>query len=83
MAGAEVYARQVFINCPFSEDYRPLFEAIVFAVTACGFRPRCALAADDGGEVRVEKVAALSAPAASAFTTSLLWNWTRAVVLPA
>ena len=57
MAGNEIYARQVFINCPFSDDYRPLFEAIVFAVAACGFRPRCALEADDGGEVRVEKVA--------------------------
>ena len=34
-----------------------MFEAIVFAVADCGYRPRCALEADDGGEVRVEKIA--------------------------
>ncbi|KAF0184596.1 MAG: hypothetical protein FD124_1962 [Alphaproteobacteria bacterium] len=48
--------RQVFINCPFSDDYRPMFEAIVFAVVDCGFVPRCALEADDAGEVRFEKI---------------------------
>ncbi len=47
----------VFINCPFSDDFRPLFEGIVFAVVDCGFQPRCALEADDGGEVRVDKIA--------------------------
>jgi hypothetical protein len=50
------YANDVFINCPFDEQYRPLFEAIVFAVFACGFRPRCALEIDDGSEVRIEKI---------------------------
>ena len=48
--------RQVFINCPFSDDFRFMFEAIVFAVCDCGFRPRCALEANDGGEVRVDKI---------------------------
>ncbi len=36
-----------------------MFEAIVFAVHDCGFRPRCALEATDGGEVRVDKIARL------------------------
>jgi hypothetical protein len=50
------YATDVFINCPFDTPYKPLFEAIVFAVFACGFRPRCALEVDDASEVRIEKI---------------------------
>ncbi|MBK8037597.1 MAG: hypothetical protein IPK22_10730 [Verrucomicrobiaceae bacterium] len=46
----------VFINCPFDESYVPVFRAVVFAVCACQFVPRCALEADDGVEVRVEKI---------------------------
>lgn len=29
------YDRRVFINCPFDAQYKPLFEAIVFAVRDC------------------------------------------------
>jgi hypothetical protein len=50
------YERRVFFNCPFDAQYRPLFEAIVFAVLACGFRPRCALEIDDASEVRIDKI---------------------------
>ena len=39
-------ARKVFINCPFDEQYKPLFHAAVFAVIDCGFIPRCAHGAD-------------------------------------
>lgn len=46
----------VFINCPFDEDYRGLFTASVFAVVACGFNARCALEADDGGQTRIDKL---------------------------
>ena len=49
----------VFLNVPFDRAYRPLFEAMVFAVHDCGFRPRCALEASDGGHVRVQKIAAI------------------------
>lgn len=56
---AAAYGRCVFINCPFDELYRPVFQAIVFAVFDCGFVPRCALEASDGGEVRLEKIVAL------------------------
>lgn len=44
----------VFINCPFDEQYQPIFEAIVFCVSACGFAPRCSKELPDGGEVRIE-----------------------------
>jgi hypothetical protein len=48
--------RDVFINCPFTDDYRAHFEAIVFTVVRAGFTPRCARESDDGGEVRFEKI---------------------------
>jgi hypothetical protein len=46
----------VFINCPFDEQYQPIFDAIVFCVVACGFVPRCTLELTDAGEVRIEKI---------------------------
>ena len=53
------YQRNVFINCPFDAEYRPLFYAIAFAVADCGFAPRCALEADDSGDVRIRKIMAI------------------------
>lgn len=50
------YASSVFINCPFDEGYRPLFEAITFTVYQCGFYPRCALEIRDSSQVRIEKI---------------------------
>lgn len=46
----------VFINCPFSDDYKPLFHSIVFCVLACGFRPRTAQEAGDAGDIRLDKI---------------------------
>jgi hypothetical protein len=46
----------VFINCPFDASYRPLFDAIVFAVMALGFEPRCALERDTGTQERLKKI---------------------------
>src|SRR5882757_9675720 len=46
----------VFINCPFDQEYKPLFEAIVFTVQIAGFRPRCAREASNAGQVRIEKI---------------------------
>src|SRR5213083_1934070 len=51
----------VFINCPFDKQYQPLFEAIVFCVSACGFLPRCTLELTDAGEVRIENIYRLTA----------------------
>ena len=48
--------KDVFINCPFDDDYQPVFRAVVFAIHACGLNPRRALEIDDGAEVRVEKI---------------------------
>src|SRR3712207_156297 len=54
--GKPTYNNSVFINCPFDDDYRPLFRALVFAIEACGFGARCALEVDDAGETRAEKL---------------------------
>jgi hypothetical protein len=50
------YERSIFLNSPFDDEYQPLFRAVMFAVLTCGFRARCALEADDGGEVRIAKI---------------------------
>lgn len=50
------YEEQVFINCPFDSGFQPVFDAIVFAVHDCGFVARCALEADDGSQVRIDKI---------------------------
>ena len=46
----------VFINCPFDATYRPLFEAIVFAVHDCGYIARCSLEVTDASQVRIERI---------------------------
>ena len=49
-------ADDVFINCPFDPEYAPIFNALVFTIYACGFRPRSAKELDDGGQTRIEKL---------------------------
>lgn len=49
-------SRGVFINCPFDSKYQPVFEAIEFCVTACGFLPRCTLEETDGGVARIDTI---------------------------
>jgi hypothetical protein len=46
----------VFINCPFDPSYRKVFDAIIFAVCALRFEPRCALDRDDGTKERLTKI---------------------------
>lgn len=54
---AEVSApSDVFINCPFDRDYAPQFDALIFGVLACGFRPRSARELDDGSQTRIDKL---------------------------
>lgn len=52
----EDYDRSVFINCPFSAGYQPIFRAIVFTIYVCEFRPRCALEVSDSSENRLAKI---------------------------
>ncbi|HVR41198.1 MAG TPA: hypothetical protein VMU84_19040, partial [Thermoanaerobaculia bacterium] len=55
------HERFVFLNCPLDAEYRPLFEAIVFAVQDCGYVVKCALEFEDGSEIRIEKISRLIA----------------------
>ena len=48
--------QDVFINCAFDKAFEDSFQAIVFAVLACGFNVRCALETLDGTETRIEKL---------------------------
>ncbi len=50
------HAKSVFINCPFDEEFEPLFQAIIFAVDACGFTPRSALESGTVAELRMERI---------------------------
>lgn len=50
------YTSNVFINCPFDDDYGPILDALIFCVFDCGFIPRCAQEIDDSGQIRIEKI---------------------------
>jgi hypothetical protein len=56
---AAAYEDSVFVNCPFDDAYRSLFESIVFAVHDCGYIARSALEVDDASQVRIEKIAVI------------------------
>ncbi|HEV7488789.1 MAG TPA: hypothetical protein VGQ65_24210 [Thermoanaerobaculia bacterium] len=58
---ASEYGRNVFINCPFDDEYTPIFEAIVFTIQACGFRPICARSRLNSSDVRLQKIVDLIA----------------------
>jgi hypothetical protein len=49
-------AGEVFINCPFDDDFEPLFRAMVFTIRACEYKPRCSKEAADSGEIRLTKL---------------------------
>lgn len=46
----------IFINVPFDRSYKKLFDALVFAVHDCGFVARGAREAEDGSQIRIEKL---------------------------
>jgi hypothetical protein len=55
----EEFERNVFINCPFDDEYRPLLDALSFVVVLLGFNPKIALERSDSGELRINKICAL------------------------
>ena len=46
----------VFINCPFDPEYKPVFNAIVYTVVRSGYRARCSMETDDAAENRLGKI---------------------------
>lgn len=53
------YADSVFLNCPFDDDYRPFFRAIVFTIHDAGFVARCALEISDATQDRLTRIASI------------------------
>ncbi len=51
--------RDVFLNVPFDEAYRPVFEAIVFTILASGFQPRSVVELPSSSETRLDRVVRL------------------------
>jgi hypothetical protein len=51
-----VKSTHVFVNCPFDAAYKPIFDAIIFAIRDLAFVARCAKEVDDSSEVRLAKI---------------------------
>lgn len=50
------YEKNVFINCPFDEEYQPLLRVLLFTICSCGYFPRIALESFDSSENRLNKI---------------------------
>lgn len=53
------FEKNVFINCPFDDDYKDILRPILFCTLELGFEPRIALERADSGENRVDKIAGM------------------------
>jgi len=51
-----IYNDNVFINCPFDQEYSLNLQSIVFTVYRCGFYPVSALSEDNGLVNRLSKI---------------------------
>jgi len=72
---SKAYARQVFLNCPFDDHYRLLYEAIIFTLTAAEYPVRCSRERDDSGETHIGKIVEIIRQAKSASTIFHGWSW--------
>lgn len=50
------FDKNIFVNCPFDDDYRQLLIAVIFTVKYLGFSPRLSLERSDSGETRIDKI---------------------------
>ncbi len=50
------FDKNVFINCPYDDEYLPLLKSMIFTIKACGFYPRIALERFNSAEVRLQKI---------------------------
>ncbi len=53
------YSKNVFINCPFDNDYISLLRPLLFTVLYLGYNPRIASERSDSGEARFQKISEL------------------------
>lgn len=48
--------KNIFINCPFDDDYYSLLRPIIFTIVYLGYNPRLALENSDSSKPRLEKI---------------------------
>lgn len=53
------YSQNVFINCPFDDDYYELRKILIFSITYLGFTARISLEISDSWEIRLDKITRL------------------------
>lgn len=51
-----MFERDVFINCPFDDDYRLLMRSILFTVVALGYNPRISKESSNASQMRLNKI---------------------------
>lgn len=56
---SEDFEKNVFINCPFDEEYYALLRPLLFTILSFGFTPRIAMERTDSGESRISKICQL------------------------
>jgi hypothetical protein len=55
----EDFSKNVFVNCPFDNDYLSLLRPLLFTVLYLGYHPRIASERTDSGEARFQKICEL------------------------
>ena len=53
------FNKNVFINCPFDDDYRQMLLSLIFTIKHLGFNPRLSLEKDDAGVSRLAHIVEL------------------------
>lgn len=53
------FEKNVFVNCPFDDDFRQILLGVVFTIIYFGYRPRLALERADSAQSRIEKILGL------------------------
>ncbi len=52
----EDFDKNVFINCPFDQEYLSLLRPLLFTILYVGFNPKIGLESSDSGETRINKI---------------------------
>lgn len=50
------FENNVFVNCPFDAEYKPLLDPLLFTIHYLGFQPRIALERTESGESRMSRI---------------------------
>lgn len=53
------FEKNIFVNCPYDDDYRQILLGIIYTVMHFGFNPRLSLERADSAESRIDKIVGL------------------------